>query len=64
MDDGDLIDKQLTVREARQIFVHVNLDDELYEQEDSNNSASELVFDEFQEVRHDVTSCSHSARTS
>ena len=53
MDDGDLIDKQLTVREARQIFVHVNLDDELYEQEDSNNSASELVFDEFQEVRRD-----------
>jgi len=42
-----LLDKALTVREARGIFVQVNLDDDLFVQEDSNNSSSELVLDEF-----------------
>ena len=35
--------------EARRIFVQVNLDDELYEQEDEDNTSSELVFEEFVE---------------
>lgn len=35
-----LLDKALTVREARGIFVQVNLDDDLFVQEDSNNSSS------------------------
>ena len=37
---ANLLDKKLTVREARGIFVQVNLDDDLYVQEDSNNSSS------------------------
>lgn len=44
-----LITPSFTVREARQMFVQVNLDDELYLQEDSENNADELVFDEFEE---------------
>ena len=38
--DAKLLDKQLTVREARGIFVQVNLDDDLFVQEDANNSSS------------------------
>jgi hypothetical protein len=38
--EAKLLDKQLTVREARGIFVQVNLDDDLFVQEDSNNSSS------------------------
>ena len=38
--EAKLLDKQLTVREARSIFVQVNLDDDLFVQEDSNNSSS------------------------
>ena len=44
-----LITADFTIREARQMFVQVNLDDELYVQEDEQNSADELVFDEFEE---------------
>ena len=39
----------VTTRIARGMFVQVNLDDELYEQSDSDNDASELVYDEFAE---------------
>eukprot|EP00735_Rhodelphis_limneticus_P014677 TRINITY_DN8746_c0_g1::TRINITY_DN8746_c0_g1_i1::g.23929::m.23929 TRINITY_DN8746_c0_g1::TRINITY_DN8746_c0_g1_i1::g.23929 ORF type:complete len:644 (-),score=196.67,sp/Q9NES8/PPP5_CAEEL/31.15/1e-08,TPR_2/PF07719.12/0.0027,TPR_2/PF07719.12/1.8,TPR_2/PF07719.12/0.093,TPR_11/PF13414.1/4.8e-06,TPR_11/PF13414.1/7.6e-05,TPR_1/PF00515.23/0.012,TPR_1/PF00515.23/58,TPR_1/PF00515.23/0.0013,TPR_9/PF13371.1/0.3,TPR_9/PF13371.1/0.00044,TPR_9/PF13371.1/5e+03,TPR_14/PF13428.1/0.87,TPR_14/PF13428.1/1.3e+03,TPR_14 len=39
-----------TTREARRIFVHVNVDDDLYEQADKNNNSSVLVYDEFEEV--------------
>ena len=39
----------ISSRIARSMFVQVNLDDELYEQSDSDNDASELVFDEFSE---------------
>lgn len=46
---ANLIDNKLTNREAREIFVQVNLDDELFEQEDEENNASELVYDEFVE---------------
>ena len=31
-------------------FVKVNIDDELYVQEDEDNSSAELVYDEFEEV--------------
>ena len=41
--EAGMLDKELTVREARGIFVQVNLDDDLYVQEDSANSSSELV---------------------
>jgi hypothetical protein len=37
------------VREARGIFVSVNLDDDLYQQEDEANSADVVVFEEFEE---------------
>ena len=49
--DAGLIRKEFTVREARTIFVQVNLDDDLYVQDDVNegNSSSELVLDEFVE---------------
>ena len=40
----------VTTRAARTMFVKVNLDDELFEQSDSDNDATELVFEEFQEV--------------
>jgi hypothetical protein len=39
----------VTTRVARAMFVQVNLDDELFEQSDSDNDASELVYDEFAE---------------
>ena len=39
----------VTTRVARSMFVQVNLDDELFEQSDSDNDASELVYDEFAE---------------
>jgi hypothetical protein len=39
----------VTTRIARAMFVQVNLDDELFEQSDSDNDASELVYDEFAE---------------
>ncbi len=35
-----LLDDKLTVREARVIFVQVNMDDDLFVQEDTNNSSS------------------------
>ena len=43
LQEAGMLDKELTVREARGIFVQVNLDDDLYVQEDSANSSSELV---------------------
>ena len=36
----------VTTRAARTMFVKVNLDDELFEQSDSDNDATELVFEE------------------
>lgn len=40
LSSANLIDNKLTNREAREIFVQVNLDDELFEQEDEENNAS------------------------
>jgi len=46
----ELFDTRYGVREMIAAFVRVNIDDELYEQEEAGNVASELVFDEFCEV--------------
>ena len=51
----------LTERVARSVFVQVNLDDELFEQSDSDNDASELVYDEFIECLLRIGA--HSTRT-
>ena len=48
-ESSGIISPEFTVREARMIFVQVNLDDELYLQEDDENNADELVYDEFEE---------------
>ena len=48
MRDGDLIDKQFTQREATEIFVRVNLADELYSADSSADSADTAIdADEF-----------------
>eukprot|EP00736_Rhodelphis_marinus_P005974 Rmarinus@m.8962 len=46
----DLYNDDFTTREARTIFVNVNVDDDIYEQADANNNSSVLVLDEFEEV--------------
>jgi len=52
--DADLYDvgagAHFGVRELITAFVKVNIDDEIYYQNDMNNSSAELVFDEFEEV--------------
>tara|TARA_B100000795_G_scaffold264315_1_gene244673 strand:- start:606 stop:1127 length:522 start_codon:yes stop_codon:yes gene_type:complete len=40
---------EFTIRENLVAFVKVNLDDDLYYQEEEGNTASELVFEEFEE---------------
>jgi hypothetical protein len=49
--EAQLLGDKLTVREARAIFVQVNLDDDLFVQEDADqgNDSSQLVLDEFVE---------------
>eukprot|EP01052_Picozoa_sp_SAG31_P038677 SAG31_NODE_5214_length_2671_cov_1.306376_5_plen_103_part_00 len=47
--DCNLISPAFTMRECRGIFVRVNLDDDLYIQEDEDNSADVVVYDEFEE---------------
>ena len=49
IDDCGMYDKKFGTREVLITFVKVNLDDEVYEQEDEDNMPSELVFDEFEE---------------
>jgi hypothetical protein len=44
-----LLGPQLTMREARNVFVQCNLDDEIYEQDDADNAADWIVYDEFTE---------------
>ena len=39
----------LTRHDPREVFVEVNLDDDLYDQEDADNEADEIVYDEFTE---------------
>ena len=53
LQDGGMIDKKLTKREVRQIFLKVNLDDDIAgdaEGGEVTSSGSELDFDEFEEV--------------
>ena len=53
LSDGNLIDNKLTKREVRQIFLKVNLDDDIAGDEEGGevtSSGSELDFDEFIEV--------------
>ena len=47
--DCELISPAFTMREARGIFVRVNLDDDLYIQDDEDNNADVVVYDEFEE---------------
>lgn len=51
-EDAALFDKTFTAREMLGIFVKVNIDDDLYyaEKQNDSSSASELDFDEFEEV--------------
>jgi hypothetical protein len=48
--DCGLFDEAFTTMQLLAIFVKVNIDDELFEQEEKENSPSELVFDEFEEA--------------
>jgi hypothetical protein len=48
--DVGLFDSSYGMREMVAAFVRVNIDDELYEQEEEDNTSSELVFDEFNEM--------------
>lgn len=45
--EAGFLGPKLTMREARGIFVQVNLDDDMYVQEDAANNSSELVLVEF-----------------
>ena len=47
---GSLFNSRFGLREMVSAFVRVNIDDELYEQEDADNTSTELVFEEFEEV--------------
>ena len=51
-EDVGIFDKQFTAREMLQAFVKVNIDDDLYYQDDKPEGANsaELDFDEFEEV--------------
>lgn len=49
-DDAGVFDKAFDVRELLAAFVRVNIEDDLYYQEDSDDTSSELVFDEFEEM--------------
>jgi len=48
--DLNLLDARFGMRDMLSAFVRVNIDDELFEQEEEGNMASELVFDEYQEM--------------
>ena len=49
-EDAGFFDEVFGVRNLVAAFVKVNIDDELYVQEDADDTASELVFDEFEEI--------------
>ena len=49
-EDAGFYDALFGQRDLVAAFVKVNIDDELYEQDDEDNTATELVFDEFQEI--------------
>jgi len=45
-----LFDESFTTLKLLAIFVKVNIDDDLFEQENDENNSAELVYDEFEEV--------------
>ena len=49
-EDIGIFDDTFGTRDMLAAFVKVNIDDDLYYQEQADNSSSELVFDEFEEV--------------
>ena len=49
-DDAGVLDKAFGVRELLASFVRVNIEDDLYYQDDASDTASELVFEEFEEM--------------
>lgn len=49
-DDVAIFDRNFTTMQLLAIFCKVNIDDDVFEQEEAQNSASELVYDEFEEV--------------
>lgn len=49
-EDIEIFDEAFTTMKLLAIFCKVNIDDDLFEQEEEGNSSSELVFDEFEEV--------------
>ena len=49
-EDAGFFDTTYGVRDLVASFVKVNIDDELYVQEDEDNNSAELVYDEFEEV--------------
>lgn len=48
--DLNLLDARFGMRDMLSAFVRVNIEDELFEQVEEGNTASELVFDEYQEM--------------
>ena len=49
-EDIEIFDQTFTTMKMLAIFCKVNIDDDLFEQEDEENTSSELVFEEFEEV--------------
>ena len=49
-EEAALLDAKFGARELIAAWVRVNIDDELYEQDEEGNTASELVYDEFSEL--------------
>jgi len=49
-EDVSIFDLSCTARDLLHAFVMVNLDDDVYEQDDASNTPSELIFEEFEEV--------------
>ena len=49
-DDAEIFDQHFAARDLVSAFVKVNIDDELWYQEEKENTPTQLVFDEFCEV--------------
>lgn len=50
LEDAGVFDDAFGVRELLSAFVRVNIEDDLYYQEDANDTSSELVYEEFEEI--------------
>ena len=48
--DADIYDDNFQIRDLISAFVKVNIDDDIYYQNDMNNSSAELIFEEFEEI--------------